>query len=288
MPDLKPFVVTGLALGGVYSLSAVGLVVLYRTSGVINFAIGAFGAVAAYVTWQLRDDGQSEALAIVAGIAAATAVSVVFGLVFAPRFARAEAVVKAAATVGGALALLGTLLMIWSSNPKVLVLSTTAHGWRVFGAYVNLTQIIALSVGLLLTAATSIFLERTSLGLQMRSLASDRELSSLLGIRIARVELYAWLFSGVLAGVSGILLANLVRLEAAALTFLVIAALGAALVGGLRSLWVTLAAGIVIGVLQAIATPFESITSYRDAAPFLVAIVALLVAYRRAEAGTRT
>jgi branched-chain amino acid transport system permease protein len=110
----------------------------------------------------------------------------------------------------------------------------------------------------------------------MRSLANDREITAMLGVPVRRVEAAAWLGSGLLAGLTGLLLSNLVGLDMVGLTFLVIAALAAALIGQLKSLWVTLAAGMAIGIVQACATPFESIGGYRSMTPFLFAIVALL------------
>jgi branched-chain amino acid transport system permease protein len=110
----------------------------------------------------------------------------------------------------------------------------------------------------------------------MRSLANDREITAMLGVPVRRVEAAAWLGSGLLSGATGLLLSTLVGLDAVTLTFLVIASLSAALVGRLQSLWVTLAAGLVIGILQSSLTPFDAISPYRSMAPFVVAIVALL------------
>ena len=111
----------------------------------------------------------------------------------------------------------------------------------------------------------------------MRALASDREITATLGVPVRRVEMSAWLGSGVVCGVAGLLLADLfTTLDYTALTFLVISSLAAALIGRLRSLWVTLAGGLAVGLLQAVATPYDSITDYRTAAPFVLAIVALL------------
>jgi branched-chain amino acid transport system permease protein len=68
MPDLLPFVISGLGVGAVYALSGVGLVVLYRSSGVLNFAFGALGAVAAYVAWSALDHEWPLALAALAAV----------------------------------------------------------------------------------------------------------------------------------------------------------------------------------------------------------------------------
>ena len=110
----------------------------------------------------------------------------------------------------------------------------------------------------------------------------------MLGVPVRRVEAAAWLGSGLVCGAAGLLLSNLVGLDIAGLTFLVIPALAAALIGQLRSLWVTLAAGIVIGVVVvAPDTRSPSLADYRTMTPFVLAIIALLWFAAAAAALTR-
>jgi len=141
---------------------------------------------------------------------------------------------------------------------------------------VSLGQIAVLALGVLITLTTAVFLRRTALGTAMRALANDREITASLGVPVRRVEATTWVVSGALSGVAGLLLSNLVGLDAATLTFLVISSLAAALIARLRSLVVTLAAGIVIGLVNALVTPIFSISPYRDMTPFVLAAVALL------------
>ncbi|WCB95270.1 High-affinity branched-chain amino acid transport system permease protein LivH [Baekduia alba] len=283
MPDFKPFIVSGLALGAIYSLSGVGIVLLLRTSGVLNLAHGALGAASALTCWQLLDDGNGEPLAIAAGVVVAAALAAGYGLLISPRLAGREPVVQAASSLGFALAVLGGCLLIWGEEPRTLDLSTSLRGFFLGEVHVNTTQVIALCLGLATTLVASIVLRATRVGVAMRSLACDRELSALLGVRVRRTEALAWTASGALAGLAGILLASLVRLEPYTLTFLVIASLAAAVLGGLRSLYGVFAGGLLIGVLQACATPVGAISTYRDATPFVVAIVAMLALYARGQ-----
>jgi branched-chain amino acid transport system permease protein len=94
------------------------------------------------------------------------------------------------------------------------------------------------------------------------------------------VEAAAWLGCGVLAGVAGILLADLVALDATTLTFLVISSLAAALIARLRSITLTFLAAIGVGLVHDLLTPIPSLTNYRDMTPFVLAAVALLVLSR--------
>jgi len=103
-----------------------------------------------------------------------------------------------------------------------------------------------------------------------------------LGVPVRRVEASAWFGSGLVAGAAGLLLPDLITsLDYAALTFLVIAALAAALIGRLQSLWVTFLGGLAVGLAQAVFAPYASLARYRSAAPFLLAIIALLWLSRR-------
>jgi branched-chain amino acid transport system permease protein len=94
------------------------------------------------------------------------------------------------------------------------------------------------------------------------------------------VEAAAWLGCGVLAGIAGLLLADLVALDATTLTFLVISSLAAVLVARLRSIPLTFAAAIVVGLLHDLLTPIVSLTNYRDMTPFVIAAIGLLVMSR--------
>ncbi|MEP7101781.1 MAG: branched-chain amino acid ABC transporter permease, partial [Burkholderiales bacterium] len=118
----------------------------------------------------------------------------------------------------------------------------------------------------------------TRVGLKMRALANDRDLSALLGVRVLQVDTVAWLLSGAFAGVCGLLLANIVRLQATLLTFLVIPAFAAAIVGRLRSLPATVAGGVAIGVLEALAITVPGFAQFRTATPFLIALAMILLA----------
>jgi ABC-type branched-subunit amino acid transport system permease subunit len=277
MPDVKPFLVTGLALGSVYALGGVGIVVPYRATGVVNFAYGAVGATGALLSYSLiHSEGVPEWGAYLVGAAFAGLATLLYGVLVAPVLARRDALTKATGTLGLMLILLGAMYWVYSDDARSLIFPSTHYGFYVGEVRVTATQLIALGLGILITAVTAAFLRYTRLGTAMRSLANDREATAMLGVPVRRVEAAAWLGSGLVCGAGSLLLATLVRLDANALTFLVISSLAAALVGRLRFLWVTLFAGIVIGLVEAILTPFNSMSQYRSLTPFVFAIVALL------------
>jgi branched-chain amino acid transport system permease protein len=283
---LKPFIVVGLAFGGVYALSGVGLVVLYRATGVLNLAFGAIGAGGALIAyWIVTHTGWPNWLAYTICVAFGGVVNLAYGMVFGPAFARRDPLVKMMGTLGLALILLG--IMSWRAPiggafARFLPLPSSSHIYTIWGTAVNLTQIIAIVLAFVLTALITIFLRVTKLGTAMRALANDREITATLGVPARRVEAAAWFGSGIVCGAAGLLLPDLLTsLDYSALTFLVISSLAAALIGRLRSLWVTLFGGLLVGLAQAVLAPYSSLTQYRSAAPFVLAIAALLVLSRR-------
>src|ERR1700734_76165 len=282
--DFQPFIVSGLALGGVYALSGVGLVVLYRATGVLYLAFGAAGAMGALIAWSLGEHGVPGWLTWLVCIAAAALITLGYGVLFGPALAKRDPLVKAVATIGLTLILYGLMDLLWTTSggqARSLTLPTDNSGFSVGQIQVNWTQVIALAAGVLLTVGTGLFLRYTKLGTAMRAMANDREITATLGVPVRRVEASAWFGCGVIAGLSGILLADLVALDATTLTFLVISSLAAALIAQLRSITLTFVAAIVIGLVDSCITPIQSLTNYRDMTPFVLAIVALLWVNRR-------
>jgi branched-chain amino acid transport system permease protein len=283
--DEQPFLVTGLALGGVYALSGVGMIVLFRTTGVLNLSFGAVGAFGALIAWQLiNQSGMNQWLAYLVCVLFGGVITLAYGMVFGPALARRDPLVKTTATLGLTLILLGVMDLLWTSNggaSRSISLPTDNHGFMVGQIQVTTTDVIALLVGIVITVVTTLFLRYSKLGTAMRAMANDREITATLGVPVRRVEASAWFGCGIVAGIAGILLADLVALDATTLTFLVISSLAAALIARLSSIWVTFIAAIVIGVLDAAITPITSLTNYRDMTPFVLAVIALLFLNRR-------
>ena len=148
LEDFKPFVVTGLALGGVYALSGVGMVVLYRATGVLNLAFGAVGAMGALLAWQLiNNNGWAQGPAFLVCVLFGGAVTLLYGVLFGPPLAGRDPLVKATATLGLALILLGIMDLVWSDKARSMILPTSNHGFEVSDIFVNYTQVIAVGFG---------------------------------------------------------------------------------------------------------------------------------------------
>jgi branched-chain amino acid transport system permease protein len=282
--NFEPFIISGLALGGVYALSGVGLVVLYRATGVLYLAFGAVGALGALIAWSLATRaGAPGWLSWLVCVAAAAAVTLGYGMIFGPALARRDPLVKAVATLGLTLVLYGLMDLLWTTSggqARSLTLPSDNRTFTIGQIQVTWTQVIALAAGVVLTVTTGAFLRYTKLGTAMRAMANDREITATLGVPVRRVEAAAWLGCGALSGIAGLLLADLVALDATTLTFLVISSLAAVLIARLRSIALTFAAALVVGLLHDLLTPVVSLSNYRDMTPFVIAAIGLLVLSR--------
>src|SRR5438034_555550 len=158
---LKPYIVIGLAFGGVYALSGVGLVVLYRATGVLNVAFGAIGAAGALIAYYLvSHTGWPHWLAYTVCVLFGGVVNLLYGMVFGPAFARRDPLVKMMGTLGLALILLG--LMAWRAPiggafARFLPLPSSQHHYSILKTNVSLTQVIALVLAFVITAGVSLF-----------------------------------------------------------------------------------------------------------------------------------
>jgi branched-chain amino acid transport system permease protein len=289
--EFQQFIVSGLALGGVYALSGVGLVVLYRATGVLYLAFGAVGAMGALLAWQVQQDGWPSWASWILCIAFGALVTLLYGVVFGPPLAGRDPLVRAVATLGLLLILLGAMDVIWTESGgavRSISLPSDNGGFSLGNVQVSWTQVIALGLGVALTVGTGAFLRFTKLGTAMRAMANDRVITATLGVPVRRVEAAAWFGCGVLAGVAGLLLADLVQLDSTTLTFLVISSLAAALIGRLRSITVTFVAALVVGLVHDLLTPINAVTNYRDMTPFVLAAIALLWVSRRRQVMTQS
>ena len=205
--------------------------------------------------------------------------SVGYGVVVSPRLGHRDPVVSAVGTLALALVLLGLISWHWPTDLRTLRLPTDGTSVGVLGVRVTGTRLLAAGFATAIVGGLGLVLARTRVGLLLRATAADRTAASVLGISTRRSDLAAWAIGGALAGASGLLLANLVRLDPGVLTLLVIPAVAAASVGLLRSQSAAFGGGILIGLVEAVATPF-GVGPYRAAAPFVVAIVVIASRHR--------
>lgn len=283
MNALVTYAIEGLVIGCLYALSASGLVVIYLTSGVFNFAQGAVGMFMAFVYWQLAVGWHVPvplALFLVLFVLAPLTGALLERIAIRPLYG-ASLGVSLMVTLGILLALLGIADAIWSTQvtrhlPQI-VGNRTIH---VAGAVVTYYQLLVLVVSLTVAVALRVMFTRTRVGITMRSVVDDRDLTARSGASPARSAQLSWALGTALAALAGILIAPLEYLDQFNLTFLVVTGYAAAVVGRLKSLPLTVAGALLLGLVQSYAVgylPVTLLTNLSPVIPMVVLFIALLV-----------
>lgn len=278
--SLVPFIVAGLVTGSLYGLSGMGLVLTYRTSGVLNFGHGAIAAAAAFAFFDLRNQhGVPWPLA-----AAITIAGIGFGGGWllewlTRRLTDAAAATVVVSTLGIFLALDGALLVNTHDVIQALPPFLPQSGFHIGHVLVSWEQVIDAALALLGAGGLYFVLQRTALGVSMRAVVDNSMLTRLIGTPPSSVRRQAWGIGCAFAAVSGILLARSQGLDPTQLTLLVVEAFGACAIGRFSSLPLTYAGGLVVGLLASLATDLftsPALNEVPSAVPFLILIVGLL------------
>ena len=273
--------IVGVSVGSIYAIAATGLVVTYTTSGIFNLAHGAIGMLLAFAYWQLYVQwGVPAPLALVIVLlVAAPILGATLDLAIMSRFAAASETTTTVVTIGLLLILVGGATTIWGPEARVLPGLFGQRSVKWGGVVIEWNKLAAVVIAAALAAALGFFFKRTRTGVAMRAIVDNRDLTALACANPVRLSALAWALGSMCAGIAGILLAPLLQLDIIILTFLVINAYAAAMIGRLRSVPLTFAGGIGLGLFEAALVgylpPGGLLGSLRPAAPFIVLFVLL-------------
>jgi branched-chain amino acid transport system permease protein len=269
---------SGITDGAVTALAAVGLLVLYKASGIINFAHGDLITLGAYLgVWLASDNRWGYLPAAIGVVVLMAAVGVAMERVaVAPLRGRSIHVVVIA-TLGLGLAI-RSLIANWQGNdPKRLPSPVQDGSTDIFRAALNHHRLVIWAVAALVIALTVWFFALTRYGRQVRALAADRDTARLVGIRASALSMAAFAASASLAGLSGVLIAPLTSAQLSLGFALMLNAFAAAIIGGFGSIRGVALAGLLIGLVERVGGGYV-LEDYSAALPFILMIAA--IAYR--------
>ncbi|MFI5042346.1 MAG: ATP-binding cassette domain-containing protein, partial [Acidimicrobiales bacterium] len=307
MTKFLSLVVSGSVTGAIYSIMASGLVLTYSTSGIFNFAHGAVAFAVAYLYYQLHA-GLGVPI-VPALIISAFVFAPLMGLALDRALLRRLAAAPVYARIVGTIGLLVALpnvaqWLVVTVGDDVLHLGlignkatdqgalapgigpTPAHVYHpLHGVALNSDQVAVFSVAAVAAVGLWVVLRRTRVGLEMRAVVDRESLAGLRGVNAARTSATAWVLSMVLAGLGGVLIAPLFNLNDAIFTLVVLGSLAAVVLGGLRSLPVAFAGGLLLGIVQNLVAGYTSVlpkfisnlTGLRSAVPYVLVLVLGLV-----------
>ncbi len=246
--------VVGVTLGSIYAVSASGLVVVYTTTGVFNFAQGAMGMYWAFVYWELRFNRNWPAPIAIGLVVLVMAPlgGVVLDRLVMRRLRGTPLVLQLMVTVGLMLGFMGLAATQWKGDRgrNAQPFFGRSGGFELLGVNVTWHRFTTICVAVLLAVLLRLLLHRSRIGVAMRAVVDSRSLTSLTGANPEIISGLAWALGSSLAAVAGILIAPESGLVVELLTLVVVDAFAAAAVGRLQSLPLTFLGAMVLGIGQ--------------------------------------
>ncbi len=291
MTEFLQFAFLGLGAGAAYALLAHGVVLIYRGSGVVNFAHGALATVASYFCFVTlrQNEGWPIGFALAGGVVGAAVLAFAFEFGVLRRLTHAAPIVRLVSTLGLLVMIEAAIEMQYGVDFVSVDRFLPQNNYDVGGVLIQLDRLILLVIAVVVTVALWAFTRYHRLGLAITASAENERAVSSLGWSPHTLSAFTWTVGGALAGLAGVLATNFTS-GLSVTTFTLTATifgLAAALLGGFRSFPLTLAGGLFLGVADSLLTRYSddirsflglhSLVGLNQALPFLVIVVVLVV-----------
>lgn len=276
---LTQLLVSGLALGSIYALIAIGLVIVFKGTGVVNFAHGAMFTVAGFVGYGLVTSGMPYLAALVLAVTTTTLLGVLIERVaFRPLIARADPVIFMGATVACFFLLTGIIRATFGQRgdffafPPVLSFAPLQIG----PIFIPTQQLIVFVAAMVCLIAFAVFFMRTRYGKQIQAVAEDQDAAAIVGINVSAVFMWIWGAGALLGGLAGILMTPVTMVYPDLGMIILIKAFAAAVLGGFDNLLGAVIGGFILGIVELVFSYYIG-TRFQDVIGFLVIMLILTV-----------
>jgi len=267
---------SGLALGSIYALVALGFVLIIRATNVVNFAQGDFAMLGAFAMLTLLTAlGLPYWAALVLGLG----VMAVFGLLFNygvyyPLRNRSFLPVIIS-TLGASIFLQNTVLAAYGPQPQPLERMFKTQGFEVGGVFLDSQYLLILAVTAVAVAFQYFLFERTLLGKKLQATSQDKDTARLIGIPVALMIAITFIYSATLGGLAGILVAPVLFVSIGMGSVIALKAFSATIIGGFGDIKGAIVGGLLLGVVESFGAQYISVP-YKDAFAFLLLFIFLL------------
>ena len=268
---------TGLGIGAIYALVALGFVLLIRAANVVNFAQGEFSMIGAYIMVVLFT---GIGLPYLVALPLAVVLMAGFGVLFAgatywPLRHRGQLPVIIS-TIGASIFLANIVLVLYGPSPEVLPGLFDNPGFEVGGVFMDSQYITIIVVATLMVVLQYLIFEKTLLGKKLQATSQDKEMASLLGIPVAVMILITFGYSAALGGLAGVLVAPVLFVSVGMGALISLKAFAANIIGGFGNIPGAILGGLALGLVETFGAAFISVP-YKDAIAFALLLLFLLI-----------
>jgi branched-chain amino acid transport system permease protein len=268
---------TGIGIGAIYALVALGFVLIYRATNVVNFAQGDFAMLGAFAMILFAVDlSWPYWLSMIVTLAGLMVFGALFNLgVYYPLRHRSFLPVIIS-TIGASILLENGVLFAYGPAPQSLPGMFETQGFNVGGVFFDSQYLLILVVTVVMVALQYLFFERTLIGKKMQATSQDKEMASLLGIPVALMIMLTFVYSATLGGLAGILVAPILFVSVGMGSSIALKAFAASIIGGFGDVTGAVVGGLALGVIETFGAAYISVP-YKDGFAFLVLFVFLLI-----------
>lgn len=269
-------IISGLAIGSVYALLALSMVLIHKATDVVNFAQGEMAMFSTFLCFVLFHDlGVPLFLVFLLSMPIGFMVGALVERLVIQPIANDPPVNLLIVTVGLWIIFNNLAGAIWGYDPYTFPSIFSSQPLDLFGARVSMTSLGTIAVALIVAGALFLFFEKTREGTAMRAASINRRAARLMGISVPRVWLMSWGLAGALGGIAGVLTAPVTFLDFEMMVAVLLKAFAGAILGGFNSLPGAIVGGLTIGVLE---TMFGALVSsaFKDIFAFGVIILVLM------------
>jgi branched-chain amino acid transport system permease protein len=277
MLDIVPqLLVSGVAAGALYALVAIGLVLIYKATDIVNFAQGESVTVGAYLGWLFVSGlHMPYFLAIAAVMVVSAGVGIVIERVAYRPLISSPPFTVILATLAVGLIIKNVIRLVWQDTPRTISGALSAEPIEFAGLLITPERLAIMATVALVVAALMLFFRYTKLGKAMRGTAQSQEAAALMGISVAGIFSKTWALGTALGGVAGVLIAPLVGINTE-LAAVLIPGFVAAIVGGFTSIPGAIVGGILVGVCENLAGVFIG-SSFKRVVAFVILLAVLMI-----------
>lgn len=268
---------TGIGVGSIYALVALGFVLIYRATNVVNFAQGDFAMLGAFSMVVLAIDfGLPYWLSIVITLAVMILVGALFNLgVYYPLRHRSFLPVIIS-TIGASILLENGVLAAYGPRPQSLPTVLPVQGFNLGAVFFDSQYLLIIAVTVAMVVFQYMLFERTFVGKKLQAVSQDKEMAALLGISVARMIMITFIYSATLGGLAGILVAPILFVSVGMGSSIALKAFAASIIGGFGDVTGAIVGGLALGVIETFGAAYISVP-YKDAFAFLALFAILLL-----------
>lgn len=276
MTDFIQFLVAGLSQGAIYGLIAIGYSVIYRATGIVNFAHGEFVMLGGLGTAGIIAFGAPPLLAAALALAVALLAAAALDRIVVTLARSAPVILLIIVTIGASIAIRGAAQVAWGRNFFSIPTIVPTDPIKMGGVAIMPQVLLILVVTVLLVLAIDRFFRHTRIGKAMVAAAINPTAASLVGIELRTVYLVTFVIAGALGAVAGLLITPLSLIQFESGLTLGLKGFAAAILGGFGNVVGAFVGGMVLGIAESLGAGYVS-SAYKDAIAYVLLVLVLLV-----------